>query len=657
MISVIVPTYNQSRYLARAIESVWAQDLNDVEIIVVDDGSTDDTEAILQELSNQGRLRYFRQENQGPAAARNRGIRESRGELIAFLDSDDFWLPGKLKAQLNALARTGDRFSYCGSKVIDENESLIALAPASTDDGRFINLVWGNRFATPTVLVQRSLLDEVGLFDESLRTGEDWDLWLRLASKGPGACVSEPLAVVLGSRRWQADEGQFRAYEHSMNTVLARIFGHAETQPELTALLAQKERITSWHFAVLAKSYLNSREFRRSLRYAAKCIASSPRGLIYLLPITRLQYLADETAKLVWPREVTSQTGAAVPVIVQSSNRESVRGTSADFSVSVVIRTYNRAGMLGDALNSVLGQTLPPAEVLVVDDGSTDETAKLMESYLEAEKTVRYIQLKENVGMDQAGRIGVEQSSADYVAFLDSDDVWLPTHLEECLAEIERNPGAVMVFSGYGLMTAEGRMLIARVKEPSLLCPPLLSLLCKRIVVQPTRTVFLRRAIMDVGGMPLMNLVGDWVLNVLIAARFLNGVVRTAGSTALFRIHGSQSYSRPSEMRDSLLKATDYIFNQLPEKYRPFKRRVVAINLLHSAAFLWQAGELTEGWQSLFRAVAVRPLSVTTREFWIALVRLVVPPSLGRLFRGWKRSLQERRARNSGTVPTATNTA
>ncbi|HEY6121646.1 MAG TPA: glycosyltransferase family A protein, partial [Pyrinomonadaceae bacterium] len=168
MISVIVPTYNQSRYLTRAIESVWAQDLDDFEIIVVDDGSTDDTEAILQELSSQGKLRCFRQENLGPAAARNRGIRESRGELIAFLDSDDFWLPGKLKAQLDALARTGDRFSYCGSKVVDENESPIALAPASTDDGRFLNLVWGNRFATPTVLVQRSLLDEVGLFDESL---------------------------------------------------------------------------------------------------------------------------------------------------------------------------------------------------------------------------------------------------------------------------------------------------------------------------------------------------------------------------------------------------------------------------------------------------------------------------------------------------------
>lgn len=648
MISVIVPTYNQSRYLARAIESVWAQDLSDVEIVIVDDGSTDDTEAILQQLSNDGRLHYFRQENLGPAAARNRGIRESRGELIALLDSDDYWLPGKLKAQQDALVRTGYRFSYCGSKVIDENGDLISLAPVSTDDGRFINLVWGNRFATPSVLVQRSLLDEVGLFDESLRTGEDWDLWLRLSAKSSGACIPEPLVAVTGNQHWRADENQLRAYEHSISTVLASMFHLAANQPELAPVIARKDQIASWHFSVLAKSYLHERDFRRALRWAVRCIARSPHGLIYLMPARRPQSVA-----------ITEQLSASKDegINPESSSAGISSNVTADFSVSVIIRTYNRALMLAEALDSALRQTLPAREIVVIDDGSTDETPQLIESYLSKHPEIRYVRTEGNQGADRAARIGVEETRFPFVAFLDSDDLWLPHHLAEAATAFEANPGTVMAFSSYGLVNARGETLVDRTREPRLSDPPLRQLILKKVIVQPTRTVFSRRAIFDVGGIPLFPAAEDWVLAVLLAGRFPSGIVQTNQRTVFFRVHGSQSYSRPLEILKTLLEASEYLSTRVPAEFRTLKARVMATNLLHCAVFLWQSGNQADAWRSLARAVGLRFLSVTTKEFWAAFLRLIVPPSLGRRVREWKRAVQERRGKNSGTAPAATHTA
>lgn len=286
MISVIVPTYNQAQSLARAIESVWAQGVDDVEVAVVNDGSTDETEAVLHELSGRGPLRLINQDNLGPAAARNRGIRESHGELIAFLDSDDTWLPGKLHAQLEALQLTGCRFSYCGTQVIDESGDVVARYPAQDKDSQFSELVWGNRLATPTVVVQRSLLEEVGPFDESLYSGEDWDLWLRISLRARGACVPQPLVSVRGHHRWRADEGQFRKYEYMINTVLGRSFSLATEHENLGTVVSNKRHILSWHFAVLAKSCLRRGRLMDFCRLSLKAIGSHPAAVLYL---TRIQ--------------------------------------------------------------------------------------------------------------------------------------------------------------------------------------------------------------------------------------------------------------------------------------------------------------------------------------------------------------------------------
>lgn len=627
MISVIIPVHNQAQTLARALKSVCNQDVEDLEIVVVDDGSTDDLEGVLSKVSKQ-RLTCLHQPQLGPAAARNAGIKASRGELIAFLDADDFWLPEKLKAQVATMKQTGRGFSFCGSQVVDERGKVLAIRPAADDDGEFSQLIWGNRFPTPSVLVERSLLDRCGGFDESLFTGEDWDLWLRLSAEGPGACVPEQLVAVTGRAQWEADASQLRNYEHSVNTILARIFETAAAREELKGVLSQKKQIRSWHYAVLAKSFLHAGDFGKGLRYAARAVATSPSGLIYLRP--------GNSGNLPRDPHVTSS----------NASTQVLEDTTADFDVSVLIRTYNRAAMLADALDSALNQTLPAKEIVVIDDGSTDETPRLVESYRAKNPHVRYIRTV-NLGPGHAARRGVEECRSRYIAFLDSDDLWSPHHLEKVAAKFAHNPAAVLVFTKYGLASSEREQLVASVREPPLSDAPLSQLLLKQIIVQPTRTVALRSAIVDIGGYPAVGAGEDWVLSVLIASRFPVGVIQSPATTAFFRMHGSQSFARPLELQKSLLDATDYAFARLPEDVQQLKPRVISTHLLHSAIFLWQAGETREAWRSLIRAIKVRNATLATKEFARALMRLVVPASIGKLVRESKRFFQRKRSVNS----------
>ncbi len=628
MISVVIPVHNQARTLTRALKSVLEQGVAQTEIVVVDDGSLDDLDLVMSEFSAE-QLTIIRQTQRGPAAARNAGIRASRGEFIAFLDGDDFWLPGKLNAQLAAMKETGRRFSFCGSQVVDEDGSVLAIRPAVDDDGEFSRLVWGNRFPTPSVIVERSLLDQCGLFDESLRTGEDWDLWLRLSASGAGACVSSPLVAVTGERQWAADANQLQNLEYSINAVLGHMSALMAANTHLTPLLNQRRRIAAWHYAVLSKSFRQAGKFGAAIKYAARAIAASPSGLFYLLP-------------------GSSNPSSAMnsPLASKSDAEARTSKPATNFEVSVVIRTYNRAAMLVDALESALNQTLPATEIVVIDDGSTDDTPTMVRSYQEVHHQIRYVRTKGNLGADRAAKLGVDECRSRYVAFLDSDDLWLPNHLESICCEFEKNPQSVMIFSRYGVVNDRREPLVDLVREPTLVDPPARQLLLKRIIVQPTRTVFLRQAIADVGGVPLFPAAEDWVLAVLLAARFPDGIKQTDSRTALFRLHASQSYSRPLEVRKTLLAASEYLCDHLPDELGALKARVISTNLLHSAIFLWQAGQTREAWRSLVRAVRNRGATVTTKEFAATLMRLVVPASMGKLVRKSKRSVQRSRSLN-----------
>lgn len=208
VVSVIIPCYNAERYIGATIASVLAQDQAGLEIIVVDDGSSDGSVDLLRREFPQVRLEQ--QANAGVAAARNRGIALARGKWVAFVDADDIWLPGKLAAQFDGMAKVpGCRMSYTAWKVwtsadpLPTPSLLAALENEAADLAQWQGasgwiypelladcVVW-----TSTVLAERALFDEVGVFDTSLRVGEDYDLWLRLSRVTPIHRVAQPYAL------------------------------------------------------------------------------------------------------------------------------------------------------------------------------------------------------------------------------------------------------------------------------------------------------------------------------------------------------------------------------------------------------------------------------------------------------------------------------
>jgi glycosyltransferase involved in cell wall biosynthesis len=207
-ISVVVPCYNAERWITATLRSVLAQDGPPLDIVVVDDGSVDNSAALVQQQFPQVRL--LRQPNRGVAAARNLGIEHSRGEWVAFIDADDIWLPGKLRAQCDALAAQPETQLSCTAwQVWDSDEPepmpqlLATLAEAAADTQRWAGpsgwiypqLLLSSQVWTSTVLARRELLAQLGGFDTSLRIGEDLDLWLRASRTTPILRVAQPLAL------------------------------------------------------------------------------------------------------------------------------------------------------------------------------------------------------------------------------------------------------------------------------------------------------------------------------------------------------------------------------------------------------------------------------------------------------------------------------
>jgi len=208
LVSVIIPTFNRAGVVTRAVDSVLGQTYRPVEVIVVDDGSTDTTPEVLKSYGNA--IVSVVQDNAGPSAARNRGVRESRGDLIAFLDSDDLWLAGKLERQVDLLQRAGADVPCClcdtRMRIAEGREQSsfqIARLRLGEPQGLWVNpaLVLATRFVLfcQAALIRRGFLVDCGGFDERLWLMEDHDLALRLALRGPWAVIRDPLAVWCGA--------------------------------------------------------------------------------------------------------------------------------------------------------------------------------------------------------------------------------------------------------------------------------------------------------------------------------------------------------------------------------------------------------------------------------------------------------------------------
>lgn len=234
-VSVVIPSYNASRFLADALRSVLSQEAARVECVVVDDGSTDDTEAVVKTFPE---VRYVRQENAGVSAARNKGVALSSAPLLAFLDSDDAWLPGKLAAQLDLLSTHPELgLVYCGMHLCDEQLRPLkrVSAPGSREALRNTLLLEPPVVSVAqTGVIRREVFDDVGGFDERLSTSADADLVCRVALSHPVGGVDRPLVL------YRQHSGQMHhnaaAMLHDMLLVHDKVFTSDRATSELRRL-------------------------------------------------------------------------------------------------------------------------------------------------------------------------------------------------------------------------------------------------------------------------------------------------------------------------------------------------------------------------------------------------------------------------------------
>jgi glycosyltransferase involved in cell wall biosynthesis len=275
-VSVIIPTFNRAQILGRAIASVLGQTFVDLELIVVDDGSSDETAALIQNFADV-RLRYLQQlQNLGVSAARNRGIAEARGEWLAFLDSDDLWLPQKLERQFAALQGVDCVATYCGLLRFDgQTETRIPYRADTVNSGAqpWPSLLMDGLWYSQTWLLPRRVMIAAGLFDERMSIWEDWDLFLRIALQGPIHHLPEVLVHSMVSH--DSLVGQHQNRPHSLRIL----------QQKHAALFAQDPLVVAHHVYTRARFELLYGSWLAGWRALVHAIALQPlkaRGWILL---------------------------------------------------------------------------------------------------------------------------------------------------------------------------------------------------------------------------------------------------------------------------------------------------------------------------------------------------------------------------------------
>ncbi len=275
-VSVILPAHNAGHFVGDAIESILSQTVRPLEIILVDDGSTDDTSSVAARYGD--RLHVLRQPNRGVSAARNVGITAAEGELIAFIDADDQWEPRKIEVQAAALhGHPRAVVSFVGTLRFGPGADCPSVvAPISSDD-LLESLLLHSTVLGPTsvALVRRGALESVGLFDPSLAQGEDWDLWIRLALEGPFVLTPEPLVRY---RVHAANASRDVARAEPDNR---RVLDKAFADPRIAGRYARvRSQAYANHYLRASGSFLAAGDLGRSLACLARATRWRPLALL-----------------------------------------------------------------------------------------------------------------------------------------------------------------------------------------------------------------------------------------------------------------------------------------------------------------------------------------------------------------------------------------
>jgi glycosyltransferase involved in cell wall biosynthesis len=395
LVSIVIPTYNRARFIGQAVTSALNQTYRELEVIVVDDGSTDNTQSILSTFEDT-RLQIVRLEkNSGRSRARNIALRAARGEYMSFLDSDDYYLPGKIELQVKYLKENpAIDMVYTASACVDENDGSLDhfyRAPVSGDIYKEIAFFKPLTITLPTVMLRRHVVDEVGLFDEAMDRFEDTDYWRRISKRFRVGAIDEVTCHIRTHKGNHIKSLDPRSFLSSINYYVDKVFREdADIDP---LVLGAGARRLYEHYGIALASVPGAKESSSELL---------TRGPKFFHPL-----------------------------------------------VSIVIPVYNGANFLEQAIKSALAQTYGNIEVVVVNDGSTDggATEKVARAFGDR---IRYFS-KSNGGCASALNVAIREARGSYISWLSHDDLYVEEKIEkqiEFLA-LQSDAGSCIVYGDY----------------------------------------------------------------------------------------------------------------------------------------------------------------------------------------------------------------
>jgi glycosyltransferase involved in cell wall biosynthesis len=578
-VSVVIPCYNQGHFLGEAIESVLNQSYPHFEIIVVDDGSKDNTSEVATRYPG---VCLVRQENRGLAGARNAGLHRSRGEYVIFLDADDRLLPDALKAGLKCFEAHPECAFVSGHyrEISTEGAALpTTWKQPHIKENHYAEILRCNYIITPAVVMHRlTVVDSVGGFDtsSSVRGSEDSDLCLRIARDFPVYCHGKLVAEyrIHGTSM----SHNFAKMLKSTTTVRRSQRQHVKGNKQYEKAIKEGVRVSQDYygnpFVSELRVYAQEGKWKRTVQGILVLLRYHPRGLALLLlserrlerrrlarhlharkqeleaherrlkelegtqesESTLAELLEEQRQKVLWLRQriqkleraiqrrdgkvwkslkrlvrlrasvgemtkkgITKDHGRAgnAEVARRSLLSESQKERSTDAArplVTVVIPCYNQGHFLGEAIESILNQSYPHFEVIVVDDGSTDDTSEVAARY----PGVRCVR-QDNQGLAAARNTGLRCSNGSYLVFLDADDRLLSGALEAGLECFEAHPECAFVYGRSKRFTRNDSYPMGRPQQ-HLEGDPYFGLLCAgRSFLVPT--VMYRRSVLEfVGG-------------------------------------------------------------------------------------------------------------------------------------------------------------
>ncbi len=384
-VSIIIPAYNAKKYLKESIDSALSQTYKNIEIIVVNDGSTDSTEKIAKSYGD--KIKYYYKENGGVSTALNLAISKMTGEYFSWLSHDDRYYPEKIEKQikyLNSIENNENVILYSDYDLMDIYSRIFAVATKNHEeliDKPEYALLHGNINGI-TLLIPKKAFEECGLFDENLRCAQDYELWHKMEKKYKFVHQPEVLATTRLHNEQQTTTSPQVLLEG--NDFWIRLIEDTDLETKI------KLKKTEYNFYYDMKIFMETTQYTDVVKFLDNKINE-----------------------------------------IREKNKDKVK----NIKVSVIIPFYNREKELLKAVNTVLNQTHKNIEIILINDGSSKnlkEIDKLIEQY----RNIKYIKLEKNYGAAYARNKGIEEATGEYIAFLDSDDEFIEDKIEKQLFEM-----------------------------------------------------------------------------------------------------------------------------------------------------------------------------------------------------------------------------